>query len=227
MKAIFKGTLADGLALVNVVEDDVAAVAFAEAEESGKTVGMLDVGDPSTIDKGAIGVDPNGTAFVVYDQGLGNGYQVFGPFENDDVAQQFAEKNRDEDDEWEIFVLNDQPEAVMEILINGFAYTNQRGGTAMSDGTGGFGDHALKYPNVVMKVVPTKGWEDMECGWRFWGKPADPQLDAFLADHASATDKRVFFSEFDLVNRRDLTSIVEYLSRTEVEYRPVSGGPGM
>jgi hypothetical protein len=92
----------------------------------------------------------------------------------------------------------------MEVKIKEFCYTGPGGGTSMSNGTF---DAPYPHPDATVKV--TRGFFDYECGHRFIGEPADPQLTSFRDEHGSMVDKRVFFSEFDLANPRDLAQLVE------------------
>jgi len=94
----------------------------------------------------------------------------------------------------------------MEITVTEFCFNNPAGGTAISDGS--FNNEA--YPQRTATVTPIKGWHDYECGWRFIGTSADPQLTAYLEAHGHATERRVFFSEFDLADRRDLGPLIDF-----------------
>ena len=94
----------------------------------------------------------------------------------------------------------------MEITVTEFCFNNAAGGTAISDGS--FNNEA--YPHQTATVTPIKGWHDYECGWRFIGVSADPQLTSYLEAHGHATDRRVFFSEFDLADRRDLGPLIDF-----------------
>lgn len=105
MKAIFVGTLAGGFAIKAVVEDEVAEDIVVAHLANGELAEALDVDHPANLDKGAK-QDKGGRHFVVYGTGLGNGFSVFGPFADSDVAEEFAEDNRSDDDEWELFELN-------------------------------------------------------------------------------------------------------------------------
>lgn len=94
----------------------------------------------------------------------------------------------------------------MEITVTEFCFNNAAGGTAISDGS--FNNEA--YPHQTATVTPIKGWHDYECGWRFIGVSADPQLTSYLEAHGHATNRRVFFSEFDLADRRDLWPLIDF-----------------
>ncbi|TXT25405.1 MAG: hypothetical protein FD131_4606 [Rhodocyclaceae bacterium] len=94
----------------------------------------------------------------------------------------------------------------MEVSVTEFCFNNPAGGTAISDGS--FNNEP--YPHKTTKVVTVKGWLDYECGWRFIGLSADPLLTAYLEAHGHAVDRRVFFSEFDLADRRDLGPLIDF-----------------
>jgi len=96
----------------------------------------------------------------------------------------------------------------MEITVPEFCFNTPAGGTAISDGT--FGNEA--YPHPTATVTPIKGWFDYECGWRFIGESADPLLTTYLEAHGHPEDRRVFFSEFDLADRRDLGPLIDFAS---------------
>ena len=104
MKAIFTGTLAGGFALQSVVKDGEVTDIVADNLSYGRLSEAMDVYSPSNRNK-RTAADEEGTHFVVYDRGLSNGNSVFGPFIESDVAEEFAEDNRNEDEEWEIFSL--------------------------------------------------------------------------------------------------------------------------
>lgn len=102
MKAIFIGTLADGFSINAVIEDAAAEEVVIAHLANGTIAEAMDVRNPATMDKGTV-KDAFGAAFIVYGKGLRNGFEVYGPFADDNVAEEFAEKNRREDDEWELF----------------------------------------------------------------------------------------------------------------------------
>lgn len=41
--------------------------------------------------------------------------------------------------------------------------------------------------------------------------PADPELTAYIEAHASKEDRRVFVSEFELTDRRDLGPLIDFV----------------
>ena len=103
-----------------------------------------------------------------------------------------------------------QERSSAEVAVTAFCYTTSCGGTGLSDGTIG-----TRYPHPVATVRVSRGFLDDECGYRFVGEAADPQLTAFRDLHGSATDKRVFFSEFDLADRRDLGPLIDKFVRAD------------
>lgn len=110
MKAIFHGSISGGFSICSLEHDLDAPKAVAEHLASGVMAEAVTVEDPSTLDKSAV-AGQNGLEFVVYGKSLGGGFQVYGPFGDHDDAETFAEDNRSQDDEWEIFT---SPEAYQE-----------------------------------------------------------------------------------------------------------------
>lgn len=104
MKAIFIGSLAAGFRINAIVEDATAEDVVVAHLANGNLAEALDVQDPATVDDRAK-KDESGTSFIVYGKGLGNGFTVYGPFADDDAAEEFAEQNRGDDNEWELFEL--------------------------------------------------------------------------------------------------------------------------
>ncbi|MBS4020088.1 MAG: hypothetical protein KGZ68_17835 [Dechloromonas sp.] len=92
---------------------------------------------------------------------------------------------------------------LMDVRIKQFCYTGPAGGTCLSDGA--FGE---RYPHPEATVKVTRGFFDYECGYRFIGEPADAELTAFRNAHGSAIDQRIFFSEFDLVDRKQRKALI-------------------
>jgi len=108
MKEIFVGTLAGGFGIKSVVEDEAAEAVVVACLANGQLAEALDVDDPLDMDKHAE-VDEAGLHFIVYGKGLGNGFTVYGPFADNEIAMEFGEENRGEDEEWELFEVNEQP----------------------------------------------------------------------------------------------------------------------
>ncbi len=93
---------------------------------------------------------------------------------------------------------------VMQVKVRKFCYSGPSGGTRLSDGPF---DPRYPYPSATVEVE--RGFFDYETGYRFIGKPADPKLTEFRDSNGSTTDQRIFFSEFDLVDRRDLGPLID------------------
>jgi hypothetical protein len=76
-----------------------------------------------------------------------------------------------------------------------FSFTNTAGGTGTANSSwSSFSENFTG--DATVKV--TKTWGDYEIGRRYIGEAVSADLVKFLEEFASATDKRVFFSEFDL-----------------------------
>ncbi len=105
MKAIFVGTLSVGFEIKAVINDASLPVDIDKFLSNGHLVEAVEVKDPSSADDPYPSAE-SGVAFVVYGS-FGNGIKVFGPFEDSDIAQDFAEANRPDDDEYEIFQAQD------------------------------------------------------------------------------------------------------------------------
>jgi hypothetical protein len=93
---------------------------------------------------------------------------------------------------------------VMQVKVRKFCYSGPSGGTRLSDGP-----FDPRYPHPSATVEVERGFFDYETGYRFIGKPADPQITEFRDSNGSTTDQRIFFSEFDLVDRRDLGPLID------------------
>ena len=91
----------------------------------------------------------------------------------------------------------------MKVQITEFAYNNPKGGTMLSNGSI---DPVFPHPVAVAEV--TSGFYDYEVGYRFIGLAGDTATAAFRDEHGSPTDRRIFFCQFDLVNRRVLPELV-------------------
>ena len=126
MKAIFVGSIADGFTLTTVVEDAAAHEVVTGQLAASEYAEALDVQDPATFAKSAKLVD-SGVHFVVYGNGLANGFTVFGPFAHDDDAETFAEANRN-DNEWELFEIPSTrlAEAALSVSLDDLLATQDR-----------------------------------------------------------------------------------------------------
>lgn len=117
MKAILKGTIAEGFGIFAVIPDGEAEDIVIRFLADGQLAEAVDVKDPLSLNKRWPAADPVGQYFVLFGQGIGNGFSMFGPFADREVAEVFGEQERDEDEEWEIFenVRNGVTDSVAEI----------------------------------------------------------------------------------------------------------------
>lgn len=112
MKAIMTGTIAGGFSIIRIIKDDEADDLVVRLMADGQIAEALEVADPSSLDKRAPAAAPCGSYFVVYGTGIGNGFSMYGPFADDETAGEFAENNRGDDDEWELFEFDWAPRYV-------------------------------------------------------------------------------------------------------------------
>lgn len=106
-KLLLVGSITQGFEIKSVETDAATAehkVIALMAE--GKMAEAVDVEDPKSLQPSAK-VDPDGDFFVVYGKGLRDGFTVYGPFEDFEPAERFAERNRRADEEWEIFIAHE------------------------------------------------------------------------------------------------------------------------
>lgn len=106
MKAIFAGGIEIGFSLELVVEDAKAAEAVKLQMICGSLAEAVSVLDPSQISVSNVKATPGGEYFVSFGKCLGGGFKVYGPFGDYDVAENFGEKYRNEDDEYEVCSIN-------------------------------------------------------------------------------------------------------------------------
>ena len=95
----------------------------------------------------------------------------------------------------------------MEVLVTSFGFTNAAGGTGIAKGS----RFTKEFPLPAARVKIRNGFHDFETGWRFIGESADPELTGYLAAHANKDDLRVFVSEFELADRRDLGPLIDFV----------------
>lgn len=102
----------------------------------------------------------------------------------------------------------------MKTKVKEFSFTNAAGGTCMS-----------KFPMGGERFVGTaevtliRGFYDYETGWIFHGTAESEDLKAFLERNGSPQDRRVAFSQFDLVDQSNLTALMGEASRLhQVEF---------
>lgn len=79
------------------------------------------------------------------------------------------------------------------VQISRFSFTNKAGGTGMSNWR-----WDPKFEGTATVRV-TKRWTDYETGRRFWGEAVSADLVKYMNKNASTDDKRIFFSQFDLI----------------------------
>lgn len=103
------------------------------------------------------------------------------------------------------------------VRIKEFCYTGPGGGTRLSNSP-----HDPSYPFPFALVQVQRMFLDYECGWRLIGEAADPQLQAFRDQHGCPMDRRIFFSEFDLADRRDLGPLIDRFGSTFQEMMVLS-----
>jgi len=107
MKALFTGTISGGFSILRVYKNnEVAEDAAIKIMADGTLAEAVEVESPRALDKKATESE-TGENFVVYGKGIGNGFSVYGPFDDGDYAEEFAEDNRSDDDEWELFVVGE------------------------------------------------------------------------------------------------------------------------
>lgn len=104
LMGIFVGNLGSGFSLDAVIGEEQAG-SIPVVDQSGRMNCLLGVQAPSSHDKNRKD-DESGRHFIVFGQGLGGGFALFGPFAEYDDAEEFGEEHRDEDEEWEIFTLS-------------------------------------------------------------------------------------------------------------------------
>lgn len=105
MKAIMTGTIADGFGITAIIlVDEEAEEVVIRNLADGQLAEAMDVFDPQTLE-GNFDAAENGTWFVLYEGGIGNSNQLYGPFADLNAAEEFAKHNADGDD-WDLFELN-------------------------------------------------------------------------------------------------------------------------
>lgn len=113
MKAVFAGTIAGGFSIVGVVNAKAANALVVDSLARGELAEAIEICDPGLKD-GSYALDESGNHFAVIGTGRGNSICVYGPFSEYDIAEQFAERNRD-DQEWELFQSTQTPEAPQQV----------------------------------------------------------------------------------------------------------------
>lgn len=107
--AVFSGSIANGFALKAVVESDEDADEIVVSYlAKGYLAESLEVSDPAELDK-SVQCDEDGKHFVVFGNGLGNPFSVYGPFADLEVAESFGQ-NQQHGDVSEVFTLDSELE---------------------------------------------------------------------------------------------------------------------
>lgn len=118
MKLILVGTLAGGFAAAAVMRAAEEAKAFVAAKlANGELAEALDIEDPATRDK-RVRRDDDGSYVIVFGEGLQGGFAAFGPFADQDIAEEFGEAHRPEDEEWQCFEV-ETAASVAEKVVGG------------------------------------------------------------------------------------------------------------
>lgn len=119
MKAIFTGTIEGGFSIsaitnVDAVAEDIVIKHLA----NGQLAEAIEVYSPSTLVKNYNNCD-SGLNFISYGTGFSSGIMLVGPFQEYDVATEFAEQERDSD-EWEIFTITSEmilSDSYIELMV--------------------------------------------------------------------------------------------------------------
>lgn len=105
MKAVLVGSVVDGFDIKMVGSDASALEAYAASQtKEGKTTEVVSLRDPKERDSDWSRAD-DGEFVVAMNFGLGNGCKFYGPFEDPDDANEFAEANRSSNAEWEVLTI--------------------------------------------------------------------------------------------------------------------------
>lgn len=81
------------------------------------------------------------------------------------------------------------------VEVSEFSFINPAGGTGMSNWKF---NASLEGP---VKVTIVEGWFDYEAGHRFIGTSCDDRLTAYLEAVSNSSDRRVFFSQYQIVGQ--------------------------
>lgn len=96
------------------------------------------------------------------------------------------------------------------VEVNEVAFVNLSGGTGSSDSQF---NSRLSGP---FKVQVTNGWLDDEIGFRFIGISAEPRLDQYLEQVACATNRNVYFGQYDLIGKTSDEAAAAIISQLPV-----------
>lgn len=112
--AILVGSIANGFSIEQIVDHATAAENIVIKHlANGLLAESLPVRNPSDRHKHETNFD-HGIDFVVFGQGIGNGFSIYGPFPDFDRANEFGEDHRHSDQEWECLQHDSSLDLVMD-----------------------------------------------------------------------------------------------------------------
>ena len=108
--AILTGSITNGFCISQVVDDSTTAKRIVSRCLAARQMAeAIEVQKPSVLNKKKKRDYNEGDHYVLFGSGTGNGgVTIFGPFPDDDEAEEFGEAYRGEDEEWELFVVENQ-----------------------------------------------------------------------------------------------------------------------
>lgn len=102
--AILMGSIAEGFCIEQIAGDLGTAQSIVAAHlASGRIAEAIEVQRPSSLHEREKN-HGSGDQYVVFGSALGSGFTLYGPFPDQDQAEDFGERRRGEDEEWELFV---------------------------------------------------------------------------------------------------------------------------
>lgn len=105
MKIVVAGSFAKGLKIKGVFEDadsEKADTMVWSLLFEGVLAEVLEVNPPESVSGSKWGLQKGGNEFAVFSQGIGNGVDVYGPFDLEDDAVAFCEEYG-EDADWTLW----------------------------------------------------------------------------------------------------------------------------
>lgn len=100
-KAIFVGTLAGGFSLVGIATNgDDLDQKINDAQRPGEHAEALEIKSPKDRLNRTREYE-EGSDYILFGTATG-GVEIFGPFPDSETAEEFAERARNEDEEWEL-----------------------------------------------------------------------------------------------------------------------------
>lgn len=107
--AIFVGSIADGFAIEQIVDDAKTAEDIVIAHlANGQIAEAVEIRKPSSCNKNAKDYDFGMEYIVFNEKSIGAGFTMYGPFPDYETSDRFGEANRPQDGEWESLTF-DQP----------------------------------------------------------------------------------------------------------------------